>query len=193
VNLPTWRSLSRAATFGCLTCLMMTGCTAAWSTAPRGQWVSEWSARLPTTRSPIEELAFGAPGTGSGPGAYPESDALAAVDDALQPTMTQKRRPLHKQSYRRVAPPKPIAIASAKLSEPVAPDASDAPSQDITPVPAAATDSEQLAVNDAGARYADREQQAKEQQQFRGGDAIIISAGALLVVLLIVILVLLLR
>jgi len=170
---------------------MMTGCTAAWSAAPRGQWVSEWNARLPTTRSPIEELAFGAPG------AYPENDALAAVDDALQPTVTHKRRPVLKQSYRRVAPPKPVAVASAKLPEPVAVDAVEAPSpspsQDMTPARTVATGSEPLAVNDADARYADREQQASQQQQFRGGDAIIISAGAIVLVLIIVLIVLLLR
>jgi hypothetical protein len=148
----------------------------------------EWQARLPTSRSPIDELAYGR--GGSGTPAQLGSDELAALaspapDDVLQPAAAAKVVAVHKPAARRPQ------LAAAKVEQPVSAAPEPAPAPIVTESPAAPL----LASNDVGVeqRYAQRDQQASDQKQFRGGDAIVITAGALVVILLIVILILLLR
>jgi len=150
---------------------------------PAGQW----QARLPTTRSPIDELAFGRGGSGT-PAAPDELASLAAPapDEVLQPMAAAKTVAVAKPNLRRA----PLAAATTAPA-PAVPAAEPA---QVTPEAAPAS-APLLAQNDAPveSRYAQREADSRDQQKFRGGDAIVISAGALVVVLLIVILVLLLR
>lgn len=192
MELTTMRSLARWATWGCLTCLIMSGCATAGAPAPHGIGAGEWQARLPTTQSPIAELAYGTPGYG----ALPESDALAAIDQAVLDRGVQaKAKVLRKSRYvrttHRTQPVAPTAIAKAEsLPQPIA---AAEPAVTQPSMHADAPAAPLLARNDVTARYAERESQAQQQQEFRGGDAIIISAGALVIVLLIVVLILLLR
>lgn len=148
----------------------------------------EWQARLPTSRSPIDELAYGRGGASTP--AQLSSDELVALaaptpDDVLQPAAAAKVVAVHKSVARRPQ------LAAAKVEQPVSAVAQPAPAAVVTEAPAAPL----LASNDVGMeqRYAARDQQASDQKQFRGGDAIVITAGALVVVLLIVVLILLLR
>jgi cobalamin biosynthesis Mg chelatase CobN len=140
---------------------------------------------MPTTASPIQELAYGANGQAGG-----DYDALAGLEattpeDVLAPATTQ------------VAAKAQPKVTTQRHARAVVADAT----QPVAAQPAAAVESPiaveaqpaLLASNDQDSRYAQREAQASQQQEFRGGDAIVISAGALVVVLLIVILVLLLR
>ena len=192
MELTTKRSLTRWATLGCLTCLLMSGCATAGTPAPHALGVGEWQARLPTSKSPIAELAYGTPNYG----ALPESDALATLDQAMLDRTTEAkalRRSRYVRSIHRSPQAAPSAIAEAQPTLQVEAKA-ETPKLSMSAEPAPAQlPASALAQNDVGSRYAERENQAQQQQQFRGGDAIVISAGAILVVLLIVILILLLR
>jgi len=161
--------------------LAASGCATGVSETRHGLGVGYWQVHMPTTPSPIHELAYGRDGS-----SRPASDALAGLeaatpDEILQPATAPlaKAKPV-KYTQRHVPP-----IALAKTEE--------QPEPALTPAPEPAQEPTWLAANDTNSRYAQREAQASEQQKFRGGDAIIISAGAILIVLLIVVLVLLLR
>lgn len=176
---------------GCALSLAAGGCATTNSEVKHGLGVGQWQARLPTTASPIHELAYGR--GGSSVGYFDDSLAdLGNVDELLRTEpLVQTTQPKAKLA-KHVAAPKRLTAndAPAKLAEP-------APSEPVaaaTPQPQAAEPPVLLAQNDARDRYAGREQQAKEQKNFRGGDAVVvISASALLIVLLIVLLILLLR
>jgi len=162
------------------------GCATTQGDLKHGLGAGEWQARLPTTASPIHELAYGRGGSGQA-----SDDSLADlgnVDELLHPAPIPVAQPKPKAVKHAAAPARlaanaatPEAAPSALIAEPAAPQ------------PAAAAPV-LLAENDAHDRYASREQQAQPQQKFRGGDAVIvISATTLVVVLLIVLLILLLR
>jgi len=165
-----------------------TGCATGGAQTHHGIAAGQWQARLPNTRSPIAELAFGR--GGSGTPAQLSSEELAALasptpDDVLQPMAAAKTVAVNKPESRRVLPAAPKAAA---MTASAAPEPAPAPSVSESPAPLLASNDVKVAQ-----RYAQREQSASDQQKFRGGDAIIISGGVLLVVLLIVLLVLLLR
>jgi hypothetical protein len=163
------------------------GC-ATTNTKHHGLGAGQWEARLPTTASPIHELAYGKGGSSE-----PADLSLDGLDDPNTVLAPATPAPLarlakaapHKAQHR-VLPKQTLALATqptaAATPEPVAAPA---------PQPMAAQPIV-LAQNDTTSRYAAREQQAQKQQEFRGGDAIVITAGTLVVILLIVILILLL-
>lgn len=161
------------------------GCaTAGWETA-HGLGAGQWQVRMPTSPSPIQELAYGHGGSATAV----LDDALADLDatnpsDVLAPSQPMAAAKAH---------PKPVPSRVALAPSIVQPTAASAEPAPVAVAPQAAREPELLASNDLDSRYAQRETQASEQQKFRGGDAIVISAGAIVVVLLIVILILLLR
>jgi hypothetical protein len=160
------------------------GC-ATTNTKHHGLGAGQWEARLPTTASPIDELAYGKGGSSE-----PADSSLDGLDDPNAVLALATPAPLAKlaphKAQHRVLPKAKLALASqpaaAATPEPVAAPA---------PQPMAAQPV-LLAQNDSASRYAAREQRAQKQQDFRGGDAIVITAGTLVVILLIVILILLL-
>lgn len=165
------------------------GCATAGTESRHGLGVGEWQARLPTTASPIHELAYGRGGSSLASADTLDLD-LDTPDDVLLPSTTKVAvaKPAAKPTARRAV--------VAKMDAPVAPEAAQPQLAAVAqPEAQLATDAAPvlLASNDADARYAQRETKAEEQQKFRGGDAIVISAGAVVIVLLIVILILLLR
>jgi hypothetical protein len=142
------------------------GCATAGEGAKHGLGAGQWEARLPTTPSPIQELAYGR-------GGRAQRSDVALDDVLLQPRAARhaaaKARPLSR------------ALAAQQPAPQLAATAVEAPAPML------------LAQNDSEPRYAERESEARNLQDFRGGDAIVISAGALVIVLLIVVLILLLR
>lgn len=167
----------------CVIGVAASGCATA-GEMKHGLGAGEWQARLPTTQSPIQELAYG-----HGSHAQANDADLSSLDDLFSPTPAAQPKPKPVKQLRATAPKR--LVATAAPAAPVAPPAPIA--EQASPQPAAAAPV-LLAENDARDRYASREQEAKPQQQFRGGDAvIIISATTLIIVLLIVLLILLLR
>jgi hypothetical protein len=154
------------------------GCATAGSETAHGLGAGQWQVRMPTSPSPIQELAYGHGGS-----------ATAVLDDALADLDASKSQPMAAAK----AHPKPVPSRVALAPSIVQPIAASAESAPVAAAPQAVQEPELLASNDLDSRYAQRETQASEQQKFRGGDAIVISAGAIVVVLLIVILILLLR
>lgn len=188
----------RGPSFVSMTLLVLTvglaagGCATGVSETRHGLGVGYWQMRMPTTASPIHELAYGRDGS-----SRPALEGLdTATPDAVlqpQPVLQPLAAPIAKAkpaATQRRAPA--LALAKAVEEQPAEQPALATLANEVTTAPAA-TQSTQLAVNDAGSRYAQRESQASEQQKFRGGDAIVISAGAIVIVLLIVVLILLLR
>jgi len=191
VRSPRWHVLLTVTLLGA-SLSFASGC-ATGSQTRHGIPAGQWQARLPTTKSPIAELAYGR--GGSGTAAWQGEDALASagiagIDAVQQPSAAAKAVAVHKRAARPHGSPLLTAAAAPVESASVATE--PAPT---TPEATPASPAPLLASNDADvqSRYAERERASEPQQKFRGGDAIIISAGALLVVLLIVILVLLLR
>jgi len=148
--------------------------------------VGVWEKRLPTSASPIDELAYGR----GGDAAWAD-DSLADLGD-IDRLLSPEPAAQPKVKAKAVTVPKRLAsteLAAKVVSEP-------APTEQIAPAspPPQAAAPVLLAQNDARDRYASREQQAKQQQDFRGGDAVVvISASALVIILLVVLLILLLR
>jgi hypothetical protein len=162
----------------CVVGLAASGC-ATTGEVKHGLGAGQWQVHLPTSTSPIDELAYGRGGGNDESLAdLGDLDALLRPAPSAQPTT--KPKPIrHVSALKRVA--ENPAPAPAAVPEPASP-------------PPAAAVPVLLAENDAHDRYASREQQAQPQQQFRGGDAVIvISASALIIVLLVVLLILLLR
>jgi hypothetical protein len=156
------------------------GCATAGSEAAHGLGAGQWQVRMPTSPSPIQELAYGHGGS-----------ATAVLDDALADL--DAIAPAQQPMAAAKAHPKPVPSRVALAPSIVQPTAASAEPAPVAAAPQAVREPELLASNDLDSRYAQRETQASEQQKFRGGDAIVISAGAIVVVLLIVILILLLR
>jgi cobalamin biosynthesis Mg chelatase CobN len=170
------RSLANMTLFVLSAAAAASGCASTGAETQHGLGVGQWQVHMPTTASPIQELAYGAGGYGGS--ARP---ALATVSEPLAAA-----KPKAKAARPRVA----VAVAEPQQV------AAREPLAVAEPLPSAVAETTQptlLASNDQDNRYAQREAQASEQQKFRGGDAIVISAGAIVVVLLIVILILLLR
>lgn len=176
---------------GSIVCTAAVGCATTNTDLKHGIGAGQWEARLPTTASPIHELAYGRGGS-----SQPADVSLAELGDPaelLTPAVAAKtdaevRRIIKSKSLKRSAPANELALSTPDPA-PAADTAAPPSPEPAQPQAAAAV---LLAENDTHDRYAQREQQSKPQQQFRGGDAIVISAGALVVVLLIVILILLL-
>jgi hypothetical protein len=160
------------------------GCAEAVTQPRDARAAGEWRFHLPTTPSPIDELAYGVPG-GSG-SAIPNTD-----DELLELAVAPKPQPVqHAMRAHKAAPAKPAP--QPQLAANPAP----APALDAARV--VETKPELVAQNAPAAqqaeqRYAQRAQSSQQLEKFRGGDAIIISAGALVIILLFVILILLLR
>jgi hypothetical protein len=173
--------------FGSMMSLVAAGCATGSTETRHGLGAGEWTARLPTSSSPIQQLAYGRGGS-SQPDALADLDS-ASPDAVLAPSLTEvavvKAKRAAPRTQRSAYAQTEVAKATPEKT------AAELPADRVV----AAQPEQQLAVNDAtpDARYAERESQAQDQQQFRGGDAIIITAGALVVILLIVLLILLLR
>lgn len=162
------------------------GCATGNGELRHGRAAGQWQARvpsLPTTRSPIQGLAYGRAGSSEPAADLGVDAALAALDRA---TAHSRPQPALAQRASKAAPVKASVSEQAPVREPE-PAAAELASRVRLDEPVA------LAQATARDRYAQREAQAQEQQKFAGGDAIVITSGAIVLVLLIVLLVLLLR
>lgn len=179
----TRHSLWTLLCLGCVVSTAAVGC-ATTNTKNHGLGAGQWEARLPTSPSPIHELAYGKGGSSE-----PADLSLDGLDDpstVLAPATPVVAAKVAPHKSQRGLPKQTLALAPQPAAAPTA-----APAAEPAPQPMAAAPVV-LAQNDATGRYAAREQQAQKQQEFRGGDAIVITAGTLVVILLIVILILLL-
>jgi hypothetical protein len=180
VNSRAARSCLSATLFGWTMTVLAAGCATAGETSHHGLGVGQWEARLPTTESPVHELAMGRNGS-----SLRDDKALASLDDVLQPSAASKSMERPKALRRQAAAP--VVATATPMAQPMA--AQPMAAQTIAVAPSV----ELLASNDVEARYAERETQSKQVEQFRGGDVVVISASALVLVLLIVLLIILLR
>jgi hypothetical protein len=172
------------------------GCATGGSEVRHGIGAGQWEARLPTTRSPIQSMAYGRGGSSEPAADLGLDDALAALDRSALERSAAATQPLaaprvqNRVAARKAPREQP---AAATLTAPVEKAAEPAPTSAELASRVQVDEPLALAQNTADNRYAEREAQAKEQQKFAGGDAIVITSGAILLVLLIVLLVLLLR